>query len=1097
MFDLNDKYVSFNGKFVLSGIQAIVKLTLLQKELDRRAGLRTAGYVSGYRGSPLGYLDKEFLSHNDLLIKNNIKFRAAVNEDLAVGAIQGTQQLGIISPSTVDGVFGFWYGKGPGVDRSGDHFKHSSFFGTAKHGGVLAFAGDDHASKSSTVPHETSSTFASWNIPVITPATVEDVMRLGLLGVGLSRYSGLFVCMKIITNLADAYQSATVDLTSWQPTMPPAEFDVNARWPEDLHSEARIYEEKLPAVQEFLKHNKFNEVTHNAAEKKLGIIAVGKSYVDVLTALQHCDIVPEDHGISILKMGVSFPLEQDKVTKFCVDHSSPGQILVVEEKTPVVENQIYKLMYGYSKMPPIHGKDLLTPCVELDSYDIAKVIMKLLGLAFDNKYDLATVNPQYRDAGKGARYPYYCSGCPHNISTALPKGSKALIGIGCHYIAQFIPSRPTVTLAPMGSEGMNWVGQHEWNEANHVFVNLGDGTYFHSGILAIRQALASDANMTYKILFNDAVAMTGGQKIDGELTIPILCRQLLAEGALDISLVSVNPKQWKGKIPNEIKIYPKEKFTEVQTALTTVKGITILIYEQQCATEKRREIKRNIQESPNERLWINPEICENCGNCSTQSNCLSIVPVETKLGTKRQIDQDSCNYSFDCLTGFCPSFISVKGSRVSKPLVNVELPPFQQGSNLGTWKFRTGKRYNILLAGIGGTGIISLSQMLCVAAHIDGMKVVATDQTGLAQKYGAVTSMLSFGRDAWGKMYPGTADLVIGADPQVSVGKDLMRYVGKDTVTLLNSKPSNTGEYIANRDWKFDVKNAETLLKEHSKEVYMFNASDYAKKLTGRSLMLNMLMLGHAYEKGLLPIREASMMQAIEVNGTMVDVNKKAWFLGRHSATVNGRGIIEREINRKHNIIKETKYGGLYYRVDLLKEYQDEKYAQQYFDLVTQANVKDTLLNRTEFSEAVMKNLYKLMAYKDEYEVARIWDKTIDGFDNEFFEIKGINFHMSLPWQRKAKRKTRLPGYTKVFFKYLKHGKRLRGTIFDLFGYSYERKLERKLRDHYIELVKEWTKSINLDNYNDIVKLANRPNDVRGYGFIKIKSIKFLYNNLL
>ena len=1097
MFDLNDKYVSFNGKFVLSGIQAIVKLTLLQKELDRRAGLRTAGYVSGYRGSPLGYLDKEFLSHNDLLIKNNIKFRAAVNEDLAVGAIQGTQQLGIISPSTVDGVFGFWYGKGPGVDRSGDHFKHSSFFGTAKHGGVLAFAGDDHASKSSTVPHETSSTFASWQIPVITPATVEDVMRLGLLGVGLSRYSGLFVCMKIITNLADAYQSATVDLTSWQPTMPPAEFDVSARWPEDLHGEARIYEEKLPAVQEFLKHNKFNEVTHNAAEKKLGIIAVGKSYVDVLTALQHCDIVPEDHGISILKMGVSFPLEQDKVTKFCVDHSSPGQILVVEEKTPVVENQIYKLMYGYSKMPPIHGKDLLTPCVELDSYDIAKVIMKLLGLAFDNKYDLATVNPQYRDAGKGARYPYYCSGCPHNISTALPKGSKALIGIGCHYIAQFIPSRPTVTLAPMGSEGMNWVGQHEWNEANHVFVNLGDGTYFHSGILAIRQALASDANMTYKILFNDAVAMTGGQKIDGELTIPILCRQLLAEGALDISLVSVNPKQWKGKIPNEIKIYPKEKFTEVQTALTTVKGITILIYEQQCATEKRREIKRNIQESPNERLWINPEICENCGNCSTQSNCLSIVPVETKLGTKRQIDQDSCNYSFDCLTGFCPSFISVKGSRVSKPLVNVELPPFQQGSNLGTWKFRTGKRYNILLAGIGGTGIISLSQMLCVAAHIDGMKVVATDQTGLAQKYGAVTSMLSFGRDAWGKMYPGTADLVIGADPQVSVGKDLMRYVGKDTVTLLNSKPSNTGEYIANRDWKFDVKNAETLLKEHSKEVYMFNASDYAKKLTGRSLMLNMLMLGHAYEKGLLPIREASMMQAIEVNGTMVDVNKKAWFLGRHSATVNGRGIIEREINRKHNIIKETKYGGLYYRVDLLKEYQDEKYAQQYFDLVTQANVKDTLLNRTEFSEAVMKNLYKLMAYKDEYEVARIWDKTIDGFDNEFFEIKGINFHMSLPWQRKVKRKTRLPGYTKVFFKYLKHGKRLRSTIFDLFGYSYERKLERKLRDHYIELVKEWTKSINLDNYNDIVKLANRPNDVRGYGFIKIKSIKFLYNNLL
>jgi indolepyruvate ferredoxin oxidoreductase len=1099
MFNLNDKYVSINGKFVLSGIQAIVKLALLQKELDRRAGLKTVGYVSGYRGSPLGYLDKEFLSHDDLLTKNNIKFRAAVNEDLAVGAVQGTQQLGIISPSTVDGVFGFWYGKGPGVDRSGDQFKHSSFFGTAKYGGVLAFAGDDHSAKSSSIPHETSSAFASWQIPVITPATVEDIMRLGLLGIQLSRYSGLFVCMKIITSLADAYQSAEVNLKSWQPIIPTAEFDVSARWPEDLHSEVRIYEEKLPAVQEFLKYNKFNEVTHNAIKKKLGIIAVGKSYVDVLTALQHYNIVPEEYGISILKIGLSFPLEQDKITKFSLEHSSSGQILVVEEKTSVVENQIYKLMYGYSKMPPIHGKDLLTPCVELDSYDIAKAIMKLSGLAFDNNYELGSVNPQYRDAGKDSRSPYYCSGCPHNISTALPKDSKALIGIGCHYIAQFIPSRPTVTLAPMGSEGMNWIGQHEWNEAEHVFVNLGDGTYFHSGILAIRQALASNANMTYKILFNDAVAMTGGQKIDGELTIPILCRQLLAEGVSNVSLVSVNPKQWKGKIPKEVKLYPKEKFTEVQTALTKVKGITVLIYEQQCATERRREIKRNIQETPNERVWINPDICEDCGDCSTQSNCLSITPIETKLGQKRQVDQDSCNYSFDCLKGYCPSFITVKGKRISKPLINVDLPEFNKGSNLGIWKYQTNKRYNIVLAGIGGTGIVSISQMLSVAAHIDGMRVVATDQTGLAQKYGAVTSMLSFGKDAHGKMYPGTADLVIGTDPQGSISKDVMRFVGEDTITLLNSKPSNTGEYIENRDWKFDVSKAEALLKEHSKEVHMFNASDYAKKLTGHSLMLNMLMLGCAYEKGLLPVREASMMQAIEVNGTMTDVNKKAWFYGRHIATVNGRGIIEREISRKFNIIKETKYSGMYYRIDLLKEYQDGEYAQQYRNLVMSAIVRDTLLNKTEFSEIVMRNLYKLMAYKDEYEVARIWDKTIDGFNNDFFEIKGINFHMSLPWQRKSKTKTKLPGRSKTFFKYLKHGKKLRGTKFDPLGYSYERKLERKIRDHYISLVKEWSDNINLDNYSSIVELAKQPENIRGYGHIKIESIKksLLFKDLL
>jgi len=425
MFDLNGKYTNIDGKFVLSGIQAIVKLALLQKELDERNGLKTAGYVSGYRGSPLGMLDKEFLSQNHLLLENHIKFRAAVNEDLAVAAIQGTQQLGIISPSTVDGVFSFWYGKGPGVDRSGDQFKHSSFFGTAKYGGVLAFAGDDHANKSSTIPHETGPTFATWNIPVITPATVEDVIRLGLLGIQMSRYSGLFSAMKIITNVADAYQSADVNLEAWRPIIPVKEFDVNARWPDDkFGSEDRIYKQKLPAVHEFLKHNKFNEVTHNAPNKKLGIIAVGKSYVDVLTALQRYNIVPEEHGISILKIGCAFPLETDKVTKFCFEHSRPGRIFVVEEKSPFVENQIYKLMYGYSNMPPIHGKDLLTPCLDFDGYDIARVILKLLGQKFEDNYDfIPTID---------AREPYYCSGCPHNTSTALPEGSKALIGIGCH-----------------------------------------------------------------------------------------------------------------------------------------------------------------------------------------------------------------------------------------------------------------------------------------------------------------------------------------------------------------------------------------------------------------------------------------------------------------------------------------------------------------------------------------------------------------------------------------------------------------------------------------------------------------------------------------
>jgi len=1089
MFSLGEKYISFDGNFVLSGIQAIVKLSLLQRELDRRNGLRTAGYVSGYRGSPLGYLDKEFLSQNKILSENQIRFRAAVNEDLAVAAVQGSQQLGIISPSKVDGVFGFWYGKGPGVDRSGDQFKHSSYFGTSKYGGVLAFAGDDHSAKSSTLPHETGPTFASWHIPVITPATVEDVMRLGLLGIQLSRYSGLFVCVKIIANLADAYQSVDVDLEDWDPIIPKKNFDVSSRWPEisRFDPEPRLYEEKLPAVQEFLKHNKFNEVTHDAPEKKLGIIAVGKSYVDVLTALQRYNIVPEEQGISILKIGCAYPLETEKISKFCNAHS-PSKILVVEEKSPLVEDQLYKLMYSYNKSPLIHGKDLLSPCMDLDSYDIAKAILTLLDQKFENNYDnIPSLN--YRD-------PYYCSGCPHNTSTALPDGSKALVGIGCHYIAHLIPSRPTVTLMPMGGEGINWIGQYEWNEADHVFANLGDGTYFHSGILAIRQAVATDANITYKILFNNAVAMTGGQQIDGDLTVPILCRQILAEGVTDVSVVTVYEKQLQGKLPKEVKVYPKKDFTKVQTALTKAKGTTVLIYDQQCATEKRREIKRNVQEVPAERVWINPEVCEDCGDCSTKSNCLSVVPVKTELGTKRQIDQDNCNYSYDCLQGYCPSFITVKGKRISKPVVDVELPEFKEGSNLGTWKFKTGERYNILLAGIGGTGIISLSQMLCVAAHIDGMKVVATDQTGLAQKYGAVTSLLSFGKNAQGAMYPGTADLVVGADPQVTSSADAMRYIGNETVTLLNSKPSNTGEYIQDRNWKFDVSKAEELLEEYSKEVYSFDASTYAKKLTGHTLMVNMLMLGNAYEKGLLPLRESSMMEAIEVNGTMVDVNKKAWFFGRYLATDEGIAKINKAIDFTP---VETATGAFNDRFMRLIKYQGTSYAQEYLNLVKKAKAIDASLNKTEFSDAVMQNLYKLMAYKDEYEVARLWSETLNGFNNDFYEIKGVNFHMSLPWQRKSKRKTRLPKYTKVFFNMLKHGKKLRGTKFDLLGYSYERKLERKIRDHYIFLIYQWFSEIKESNYERIVDLAKEPENIRGFGYIKLNSIKqsALFNKLL
>ena len=654
-------------------------------------------------------------------------------------------------------------------------------------------------------------------------------------------------------------------------------------------------------------------------------------------------------------------------------------------------------------------------------------------------------------------------------------------------MAQFMPDRPTETLMPMGGEGINWLGQYDHQEADHIFVNLGDGTYFHSGILAIRQAVASDANMTYKILYNDAVAMTGGQQVDGLLTVPIVCQQVLAEGVKDISLVSDDHKKWKGKIPKEVKLYPKEKFSEVQTALTKVKGITVLVYDQQCATEKRREIKRGIQKAPDENVWINPEVCENCGDCSTQSNCLSIVTVETQLGTKRQIDQDSCNNSYDCLDGFCPSFITVKGKRISTPVVNINLPNIKKRKHSS--KISKPKRYNILLAGIGGTGIISLSQMISVAAHLDGLKVVTTDQTGLAQKYGAVTSTISIGSEAHGRMYLGTADLVVGTDPQVSTTADVMRFISKNTFVLLNSKPSSTGKIIEERDWKFNVNEAEELLQEHSKELYSFNVYEYAKKLTGHALMVNMIMMGYAYEKCLLPIREISILKAIEANGTLVDANKKAWKLGRHLAIESDKKKIDTKIsNRKVNELNSAETQ-VEHRFNLLKEYQNKEYATLYHNLIRQAQLKDFSLGKTEFSNAVITNLYKLMAYKDEYEVARLWDDNLDKISDEFSDINGVNFHMSLPWQRKSKKKTRLPGYTQKLFTILKHGKKLRGTKFDLFGYTYERKLERKIRDYYIKKVKQWINDITKNNYKEIVTQAKQPDSIRGYGHIKLNSI--------
>ena len=1107
MFNLNDRYIVSSGEFVLSGVQAIVKLSLLQKELDKKNGLNTAGYVTGYRGSPLGTVDREFTSQRDLLTKNDITFHPSINEDIAVATLQGTQQLGIVSKATVDGVFGFWYGKGPGVDRSGDQFKHTSFFGTSQHGGCLAFAGDDHSNKSSTIPHETGPTFKTWRIPVITPATVEDVIRLGLMGIAMSRYSGLWSSMKIISNLADAYQTVNIDLDSWAPGIPnnpPVAFDVHARWPDlGVEQEARITEQKLPALQEFMKYNMFDSYnlpkeTHlnYSSDNRVGIVAVGKSYVDTLTAMQKLGITTENVGL--YKVGIAWPLHEEHLINFCTSYHD---ILVVEEKSGLVEDQLYKLLYDKQHKcnsnrarVKIHGKNLLPQNLDFDAYEIAKALQEVfdktggvwgwgIGKTEDGLHAMdVKLDDSYESVEK--REPHFCSGCPHNSSTVLPEGSKALIGIGCHYMTAWMPDRPSVTLMPMGGEGANWIAAQHYQEAEHVFVNLGDGTYFHSGLLAIRASVAADSTITYKILYNDAVAMTGGQPIDGELSVARICEQVMAEGVKDVAVVTLDGYA-NEILPRGVTLHSKDEYIQLQKSYTKIKGTSVIVFDQQCATEKRRKRKRGLQPLAKEFVWINSAVCENCGDCSTQSNCLSIIPTETKLGTKRQIDYDNCNYSYDCLDGFCPSFATITGR---KPELEMIKPVFPELVNYLHPKISKPKRYNILVAGIGGTGVISTSQMMCVASHIDDIKVVSTDQTGLAQKYGAVTSTISFGENAFGRMFPKSCDVVIGIDPQVTAMEDSMRFIGPNTTVILNKSLAANSEIIRNRDWKLELNDIIKVLETQCKEVIVIDASNYAKKITGNAVMVNMLMLGYAYEKCLLPYSEKAMMEAIEANGVAVEQNKNAWTIGRQTATVDGYGAIERSLNPE---VKDTFYSAMYHRHELLIKYQNKEYADRYLDIITRAKLKEDFLNSgthshfsTEFSEALMRNLYKLMAYKDEYEVARIWSAT-----PEINKYKTINFHMCLPWNRKSQTKTRIGNWAKYVFSVLQHGKKFRGKIYDPLGFTYERRLERKIRDRYISLAEGWIKNFKIDNYSSIERQAKLPDNIRGYGHVKLASI--------
>ena len=909
---LDQKYTQGSGHVFLTGIQALVRLPMAQIRRDRAAGLNTAGFISGYRGSPLGGYDQQLFAARKHLEQYNVKFQPGVNEDLAATAIWGSQQLNLSPGANHDGVVGIWYGKGPGVDRCGDVFRHGNAAGSAKNGGVLCLAGDDHGAKSSTVPHQSDHAFISALMPYLYPSSIHEMIEMGLLGIAMSRYSGCWVGMKVITETVET--TAEIDLTDeMKPFIIPTDFEMppgglNLRWPDDRYDQdRRLQDYKGFAAIAFARANKVNRITMDSPNARFGIMASGKSYEDIRQALRELGVTPEvaaKIGLRLYKIGMPWPLEPQGVREFAVGLE---EILIIEERREIVENQVKQELFNWrddvrprivGKMDE-HDKRFLPFAEELSVASLASSLTERL-LRLNLNPEIAAMLRAKADWFNGrqatqmqavapiTRTPYFCSGCPHNTSTKVPEGSRAFAGIGCHFMALWM-NRNTETFTHMGGEGVPWVGVAPFTKEEHVFANLGDGTYFHSGSLAIRQAVASKANITYKILYNDATAMTGGQHVDGELSPQQITFQLHSEGIRDIYLVSENPDAYPASdIAPGTKTAHRDQLDEVQKTLRQVKGASAIVFVQTCAAEKRRRRKRGTLEDPQRRVLINPAVCEGCGDCSVQSNCISVEPLETEMGRKRAINQSTCNKDYSCVKGFCPSFVTVDGGKLRRrapaDLGNIgELPEPASRPSLE-------RPYNVAVGGVGGTGVLTIGALLGMAAHIEGKASMILDMSGLAQKGGAVLSHVRLSEHTadvtCSRIVTGTADLVIAADEVVAAAKETMTLCESGrTYGVINSHVIPTADFILNRDFNFQSRKVNHVLETAlRKDSAFFDFTKPAEILLGDSIATNMMMMGYAYQKGLLPLSAAAIEQAIEVNGVAIKMNTQAFRLGRLAA---------------------------------------------------------------------------------------------------------------------------------------------------------------------------------------------------------------------
>ena len=1128
---LEDKYTRPSGRVFLSGVQALTRLPMMQQERDRAAGLNTAGFISGYRGSPLAVYDGALTQARAHLLAHNIHFQPGVNEDLAATAIWGSQQVNLFPGAKFDGVFGIWYGKGPGVDRSMDPLKHANNAGTSRLGGVLAIAGDDHGCQSSTTAHQSEQMFMAAMMPMLNPATVQEYLDFGIYGFALSRFSGTWVGFKAIAETVESSASILVDPSRIKLVIP-ADFEMppgglNIRWPDmPLQQEARLHGPKMAAVAAFARANPIDRLVFDPPRARFGILASGKAYLDVRQALDDLGLdrrACETLGIRLYKVGMVWPLEVEGAKRFA---AGLREVLVVEEKRGFLEDQLMRILYNLeaARRPRISGKTdedgavLIPSQGEIDPTMVARAIVSRL-----EKLDAATPEMKQRlarlisfeslseAAPKTAqRMPYFCAGCPHNSSTKLPEGSRALAGIGCHFMAIWMP-RNTQTYSHMGGEGAAWIGQAPFSSDRHVFQNLGDGTYVHSGMLAIRAAAISGVNITYKILYNDAVAMTGGQTAEGHFGVAQISRQVAAEGARKIVVVTDEPDKYpkdSGFAPGT-EIRHRDELDAVQRSLREVPGLSILIYDQTCAAEKRRRRKRGTYPDPAKRVFINEEVCEGCGDCQEQSNCVAVKPVETEFGRKRAIDQSSCNKDFSCLKGFCPSFVTVHGGELrrleSRQSVR-SIADHLAGLPLPAPK-PLGEPYNILITGIGGTGVITVGVLLGMAAHLEGKGCSVLDFTGLAQKNGAVMSHVRLAPDPSDlhavRLSAGGADLLLGCDMVVSASAAaLARIENGVTRAIVNSDYQPTAAFVMNPDVDFEIASMSRTIRNAAgdKNADFVDATGLATALLGDSVAANLFLLGYAFQKGLVPLSLEAIERAVELNGVAVEMNKHAIAWGRLAAYDHARVAALVHPLASHEPPRPSGLAEIVaHRARFLARYQNEAYANAYREFVTQIEraEKSRLGRGSELAEAVAKNLFKLMAYKDEYEVARLYadGEFMKNLRHQFAGTYRLEFNLAPPLFAKRDPATghlvkRAYGpWAFQAFRLLARIKFLRGSALDPFGRTAERRAERRLISQYRDTLRALLPDLAPANHAIAVEIASLPARIRGYGHVKDKAI--------